>query len=60
MYSIFCAFAVVFVIMVVPETKGRNLDDIAKLFVKNKSNEPIQTGSVDVKEKTSMPVINEV
>ena len=36
MYSLFCAFAVIFVITVVPETKGRNLDDIAKLFVKNR------------------------
>lgn len=36
MYSSFCALAVIFVIFVVPETKGRDLDDIAKLFVKNR------------------------
>lgn len=36
MYSVFCAFALIFVIFVVPETKGRDLDDIAKLFIKNR------------------------
>lgn len=36
MYSAFCVVAVIFVIFVVPETKGRDLDDIAKLFVKNR------------------------
>lgn len=36
MYSAFCALAVIFVIFVVPETKGRDLEDIAKLFVKNR------------------------
>lgn len=36
MYSIFCACGVIFVIGVVPETKGRDLDSIAKLFVKNR------------------------
>lgn len=36
MYSVFCALALIFVIFVVPETKGRDLDDIAKLFVKNR------------------------
>lgn len=34
MYSVFCAFAAVFVVMAVPETKGRDLDSIANLFVK--------------------------
>lgn len=37
MYSVFCAIAAIFVVMVVPETKGRDLDSIAKLFVKNSS-----------------------
>lgn len=37
MYSIFCAFAVLFVVTVVPETKGRNLEDIAKMFTKTGS-----------------------
>lgn len=36
MYSVFCALALIFVVFVVPETKGRDLDDIAKLFVKNR------------------------
>lgn len=36
MYSVFCAFALIFVIFVVPETKGRDLEDIAKLFIKNR------------------------
>lgn len=35
MYSVFCALATIFVMLVVPETKGRDLDSIAKLFVKN-------------------------
>lgn len=60
MYSIFCAIAVIFVIAVVPETKGRDLDEIAKLFVKNKSNETMQTRSIDANEKTSVHVLNEV
>ena len=34
MYSIFCAFGVLFVIFIVPETKGHHLDDIHKLFVR--------------------------
>lgn len=38
MYSICCACGVIFVIAVVPETKGRDLDSIAKLFVKNSPN----------------------
>lgn len=60
MYSVFCAFAVVFVIAVVPETKGRNLDDIAKLFVKNGRNETMQTTSNDTKAETSIHELNEV
>lgn len=34
MYSGLCAFGVFFVIMFVPETKGRDLESIAKLFQK--------------------------
>lgn len=45
MYSIFCALAVLFVIFVVPETKGRDLDDIAKLFIKK--NKKCETNEVD-------------
>lgn len=36
MYSVFCACAAVFVVMVVPETKGYDLESIAKLFVKKR------------------------
>lgn len=35
MYSVFCAIAIFYVVFVVPETKGRDLESIAKLFVKN-------------------------
>lgn len=48
MYSVFCAFAVFFVIFVVPETKGRNLEDIAKLFLKTGDD-----SKLDRKEKPS-------
>lgn len=48
MYSVFCAFAVFFVIFVVPETKGRNLEDIAKLFIKKGDDLKL-----DTKEKSS-------
>lgn len=37
MYSVFCAIAIFFVVCMVPETKGRDLDSIAKLFIKNES-----------------------
>lgn len=37
MYSIFCAIGVVFVIFCVPETKGRDLESIAKLFIKEEN-----------------------
>lgn len=60
MYSIFCLIAVVFVIAVVPETKGRDLDDIAKLFVKNKRCEPKQSDTMDMKEKSSANLLNEM
>lgn len=36
MYAVFCACAVFFVIGLVPETKGRDLDEIAMLFAKNR------------------------
>lgn len=56
MYSGFCAFAVVFVVTVVPETKGKSLDDISKLFVHtspvltqpNKLN-AIENSTIDIK-----------
>lgn len=35
MYSIFCVIAIFFVIFVVPETKGKDLESIAQLFAKN-------------------------
>lgn len=59
MYSIFCALAVLFVIFVVPETKGRDLDDIAKLFIKNtKKSESMQKDSIDEHEKLN--IVNEM
>lgn len=62
MYSIFCALAVVFVIFVVPETKGRDLDDIAKLFIKaDESDESIPINSIKSKGKSSDgPTLNEM
>lgn len=35
MYSAFCAIGAVFVIFCVPETKGRELDGMAKVFRKS-------------------------
>lgn len=35
MYSVFCAAGVVFVVFCVPETKGRELDGMAKVFRKS-------------------------
>lgn len=32
MYSVFCAAGVIFVIALVPETKGRDLNSIAQMF----------------------------
>lgn len=37
MYSILCAIGVVFVILFVPETKGQELDNIAKMFIRRLS-----------------------
>jgi hypothetical protein len=34
MYSVLCVLGVFFVIVFVPETKGKELDSIAQLFVK--------------------------
>lgn len=49
MYAIFCAVAAVFVVTMVPETKGRDLETIAKLFVKKRSEARIvSTVNVDV------------
>lgn len=53
MYSIFCAIAAIFVIAVVPETKGRDLDEIAMLFVKNKRCDTKQLNAMDMKGKSS-------
>lgn len=60
MYSIFCAIAVVFVIAVVPESKGVDLDDIAKLFVKKGRRKTMPTTSNDTKAETSTRDLNEV
>lgn len=37
MYSIFCALGVFFVIFLVPETKGEDLDSIANKFIRSLS-----------------------
>lgn len=52
MYSIFCGLALIFVIFVVPETKGRDLEDIAKLFVKNRRQSVQSTGANNYKPQT--------
>lgn len=60
MYSVFCALAVIFVIGVVPETKGRDLDDIAKLFVKNRRQSNSQSSAMEAKRQTTIAnIINE-
>lgn len=41
MYSVFCAIGIFFVIFIVPETKGHELENIQKLFTK-KSNDASQ------------------
>lgn len=58
MYSAFCAIAVIFVIFVVPETKGRDLDDIAKLFVKNRRQSLQQSNSAEA-AATKHSTVNE-
>lgn len=45
MYSVLCAVGVFFVIFCVPETKGRDTEDIAKLFGNNKRHESIVNGN---------------
>lgn len=45
MYSMFCALGIFFVIFVVPETKGRDLESIQKLFANKDSNEIIKEKS---------------
>lgn len=37
LYSVLCLVGVFFVLFCVPETKGRNLEDIAQLFAKKSS-----------------------
>lgn len=56
MYSIFCALALFFVIFVVPETKGRDLEDISRLFTKTKR-QSIASAPV-VEKNASIPTIS--
>lgn len=37
MYSAFCAVGVIFVIFLVPETKGKKLESIASMFIRKMS-----------------------
>lgn len=53
MYSIFCACGVIFVICVVPETKGRDLDSIAKLFTKNSNKSSTSLSAVQCNQSNS-------
>lgn len=43
MYAVLCACGVVFVIAFVPETKGRDLESISKLFEKKNSKKNVET-----------------
>lgn len=58
MYSIFCAVAIFFVIFVVPETKGRDLDSIAKLFAKNRNDSTQMPRIATNAEKPSTAALN--
>lgn len=51
MYSVLCILGVFFVIGYVPETKGRDLDSIAKLFLKAKSEECVLKSDSNVTNK---------
>lgn len=56
MYSVFCAVAIFFVIFVVPETKGRDLDSIAKLFIKNRHESMKSISNGDEKRSTNKSI----
>lgn len=56
MYSVFSALALFFVIFVVPETKGRDLEDIAKLFVKKRRSVSIAASPM-LEKKPSIPTV---
>lgn len=65
-YSIFCAIGVIFVIFCVPETKGRDLESIAKLFVKedrkateNPASVENGVGGVHGKDNEALDMTNE-
>ncbi|EAT41278.1 AAEL007050-PA [Aedes aegypti] len=64
MYSILCAIGVVFVIAVVPETKGRDLETIHKLFEKRSSsatnNDNVEAGSKHGHDNAAMSNEDEI
>lgn len=61
MYSILCAVGVVFVITVVPETKGRDLESIHKLFEKQGSKgSRVETGSKQGHDNVAMSNEDEI
>lgn len=61
MYSILCAIGVLFVIAVVPETKGRDLESIHKLFEKRSpKDDGVEAGSKQGHENAAMSNEDEI
>lgn len=50
MYAVLCTIGVIFVLVFVPETKGKSLNEIANLFKKstNMSDNQIKSGAVNL------------
>lgn len=63
MYSVLCAVGVVFVILCVPETKGRDLESIHKLFEKEQPPtkvDNVETGSKQGQDNVAMVTGDEI
>lgn len=58
MYSIFCGLGVVFVIFLVPETKGEDLDSIASKFIRSLSKRFSRKASVNLAHATPIAYID--
>lgn len=52
LYSILCILGVFFVIAYVPETKGRDLDTIAKLFLKENDEKCVTKPDQEISGRT--------